>query len=214
MDEEIEIINSITRKEKFFIFLKSNKKKILSILIFLILIIIIFFSYKEYKKNQEIIFSETYNLAVIQYNDRKIEQSISNLKKLIEKKHKTYSVLAFYFLLDNNIITSKNEINSYFDLIIKKIDLEKEMKNLVIYKKALFNAEFADENQLIKILNPLFNSNSVWNSHGQLLLAQYFLAKSEKQKAKEFLEKIINSDNSNINIKNDARKILLAEFSE
>ena len=75
-------------------------------------------------------------------------------------------------------------------------------------------ARFADENQLIKILNPLFNSNSVWNSHGQLLLAQYFLAKSEKQKAKEFLEKIINSDNSNVNIKNDARKILLAEFSE
>ena len=213
MDQDIEIINSNTRREKLITFIKKNKKKLLIAIILIVLSIISFFVYNELKKRNEIKISENYNISIIQYKSGNTQQSVDNLKNLIGKKHKTYSILAFYFLLDNNLITSKSEINSYFDLIINKINLENELKNLVIYKKALFNAETADENTLLSILNPLFKSDSVWSSHGQLLLAQYFLEKKEKQKAKEFLEKIITSENSNTNIKNDAQKILLAEFN-
>ena len=105
--------------------------------------------------------SENYNISIIQYKSGNTQQSVDNLKNLIGKKHKTYSILAFYFLLDNNLITSEGEINSYFDFIINKINLENELKNLVIYKKALFNAETADENTLLSILNPLFKSDKM-----------------------------------------------------
>ena len=49
-----------------------------------------------------------------------------------------------------------------------------EIKNLVIYKKALFNSDFESENNLIQILNPVINSDSVWKSHALYLMAELF----------------------------------------
>mgnify|MGYP007000398444 len=77
--------------------------------------------------------------------------------------------MSLYFLLENKIITENTKINELFDLVINEINLEKEIKNLVIYKKALFNSEFETENNLIKILNPIINSESIWKSHALYL---------------------------------------------
>ena len=71
--------------------------------------------------------------------------------------------------------------NSYFDLLINELSLENEIKNLIIYKKGLFNSDFADENQLLDILNPIIKSESIWNSHALYLMAEYYFAKNEKQ---------------------------------
>jgi len=38
-----------------------------------------------------------------------------------------------------------------------KNKLENEIKNLIIYKKALINSDFVSENELLKILNPVIN---------------------------------------------------------
>ena len=57
------------------------------------------------------------------------------MKEIIKDKDRTYSPLAFYYLLDNNLITSQEEINTYFDIIINEIGLDKENKNLTIFKK-------------------------------------------------------------------------------
>ena len=38
---------------------------------------------------------------------------------IVNKKDKTYSPLALYFLIDNNIISSDKEINELFDIILK-----------------------------------------------------------------------------------------------
>ena len=80
-------------------------------------------------------------------------------------------------MIDNNIIESNQEVNLLFDQIIKNASLDKEMKNLLIYKKALFNSEFKLENELIEILKPIINSDSIWKSHSLLLLGDYFLSK-------------------------------------
>ena len=80
-----------------------------------------------------------------------------------------------YFIIDNEIQASNQEINQYFDIIINETSLEKEIKNLIIYKKGLFNSEFENENNLIKILNPLIKSESIWKSHALYLIAEYFL---------------------------------------
>ena len=49
----------------------------------------------------------------------------------------------------NDLISSNQEINSYFDFLINEISLDKEIKNFTIYKKGLFNSDFVDENQLL-----------------------------------------------------------------
>ena len=62
---------------------------------------------------------------------------IRELKEYYKGKDKTYSPLALYYLIDNSLIQSSDEINELFDFVIEKTKLEQEMKNLIIYKKAL-----------------------------------------------------------------------------
>ena len=58
------------------------------------------------------------------------------------------------------------------------------------------------------------NSDSVWNSHALYLMAEYFYEKNEKFKSKEFLDKIISLNKVNLQIKSEAEKKLIRDFSE
>ena len=214
MDEEVAIIDNKTRREKIINFFLKNKKKLVLIIAILILIPLIFFSYQIYKnKNKERI-ANKYNSTVINFESGNKSKSIEIMKDIINKKDPTYSPLALYFLIDENIQISNEEINKFFDIIIDEIKLEKEIKNLVIYKKGLFNSDFTDENSLITILNPLINSKSIWTSHALYLIAEYFYFKNEKQKSKEFYERIISLDNADENILRNTQKKLNRNFSE
>ena len=101
-----------------------------------------------------------------------------------------------------------------FDVLINETNLDEEIKYLVIYKKALFNSEFEEENNLIKIINPIINSESVWKSHALYLMADYFYSKKEKQKAKDFFDQILKLDKANVSIKNEAQKRINRDFGE
>ena len=109
---------------------------------------------------------------------------------------------------------SNDEINKYFDLIIEETNLDKEIKNLIIYKKALYNADSIDENQLLEILKPILNSKSIWKTHGLYLMAEYFYSKDEKQKAKEFFSQIVALENGNKDLIIEAQKRLNRDLSE
>ena len=138
----------------------------------------------------------------------------NELVSIVHEKDKTYSPLALYFLIDNNIISDNNKINELFDTVINETSLEKEIKNLLIYKKALFNSDFESENNLLTILKPIINSNSIWKSHALYLMAEYFYFKNEKQKSKDFFDQIITLENVNPKIKREAQKELNRDFSE
>ena len=79
----------------------------------------------------------------------------------------------------------------YLISLINETNLEPEIKNLIIYKKGLYNSNFVSENELIKILNPIINSESIWRSHALYLMAEYFYSNNEKQKSKEFFNQIL-----------------------
>ena len=61
-------------------------------------------------------------------------------------------------------------------------------------------------------LKPLINSESVWKSHSLYLLAEFFYSKNQKEKSKEFFNKIINLKEANANIRSDAQKKLNRDF--
>ena len=155
-----------------------------------------------------------YDLAVIRYGADSKYNVIPELKEVINSKDKTYSPLAFYFLLDNDLINSKKEINKFFDIIINEIGLDKKFKELTIFKKGLYNSDFSSENELLEILNPLIKSESVWKPHSLYIMAEYYFAKNQMQKSKEFFEQIINLENNNSKIKTKAQKRLISNFSE
>lgn len=214
MDEDITIIDNKTRKERIINFFINNKKKIILIIAIIILVPIIFFSYQIYEKGHKEWLSEKYNLAVIEFQNGNESKIAETMKEIINDKDPTYSPLALYFLIDNNIVEENNEINELFDIIINETNLEKEIKNLVIYKKGLFNSDFESENNLIQILNPVINSDSVWKSHALYLLAEYFYYKNQRQKSKEFFNQILTLENSNPTIKIETEKRLNRDFSD
>ena len=101
-----------------------------------------------------------------------------------------------------------------FDELTSKTKLDKEIKNLIIYKKALYNSNFASENDLLQILNPIINSESIWKSHALYLIAEYFYSKNEKKKAKEFFNQILILKNSNNDIKIQSQKRINRDLGE
>ena len=214
MDEDITAINATTRNEKIKNFFIKNKKKLAISLSLIILLIMSYFVYGEFNKKNKIKIANKYNNSIINFISGDKMNVESEMIKIINAKDKTYSPLALYFLLDNNIINSKEKINSLFDILINETKVDKEINNLIIYKKALYNSEFETENNLLKILNPIINSESIWKSHGLYLMAEYFLSKNEKQKSKEFFEKILILENSNPQIKLEAQKRIQRDFSE
>ena len=214
MDEDTSIIDSRTRNERIKNFILKNKKTLFSLIIVFIILIISFYSYQIYlDKNREDI-SNRYNSAIIDYEAANKSKIIPILKDIINAKDATYSPLALYFIIDNNLINDKNEINSFFDILIDKTSLDIEIKNLIIYKKALFNADQINEIELLNILNPLLNSDSVWKSHALYLVAEFFYSKGEKQKSKDFFEKIISTENSNTDILISAKRRLNRDLSD
>ena len=214
MDEEIEIINTNTRVEKLKNFLISKRKQLITSLILIILILITFFGYQEFKSSSKEKLANKFNSIVTNFETGKKENINNNLIEIINTKDKTYSPLAFFFLLDNDLITSSDEINSYFDLLINEVSLDKEIKNLTIYKKGLFNSDFVQENELLNILNPVIKSESIWKPQAMYLMAEFYLAKNQKQKSKDFFDQVMNIENVSPKIKLEVQKRLRSEFGE
>tara|TARA_B100001113_G_scaffold294125_1_gene251022 strand:- start:519 stop:1163 length:645 start_codon:yes stop_codon:yes gene_type:complete len=214
MDEDIAIIDKNTRNERIKNFILKNKKSIISFVVIIIIFFIVFFAYNEFRNNQRVEISDEYNSLIIEYSDKNKEETKNGLIKLINKKDPTYSTLSLYFIIDNSLIIEQTKINDLFDIIIYETSLENEIKNLVIYKKALFNADNVSENELIEILNPIINSKSIWKSHALYLLAEYFYSKDQKQKSKEFFIQIMNLENANQDLKIEAQKKLNRDLSE
>ena len=214
MDEEVSIINTNTRNEKIKNFFINNKNKLISLIIFLIIIVISVYSFDKYTVNKKKEISDNFNSITLKYTKSTKDKTANDLIEIVNKKDSTYSPLSLYFIIDNNLVTDKDKINSLFDVLIENTSLEEEIKNLVIYKKALYNADNTQESDLLNILNPLINSKSVWKSHALYLMAEYFYSKNQKQKAKEFFNQIVTLENSNPDIRLQAEKRLNRDLSE
>ena len=214
MDEEISIINSNNRNDKIKNFIVLNKNKIISSIIIVLIAIISFYIFDKYKINKKKKISDDFNLATIEHSENLNDKTINKLIAIIKQKDPTYSPLSLYFIIDNKLISDQDQVNGLFDILINQTPLEDEIKNLIIYKKALYNADQFSEGDLLSTLNPLINSKSVWKSHALYLMAEYFSAKEQNQKAKEFFNQIVSLENPNPDIRLKAEKRLNRDLSE
>ena len=214
MDEDFSIINTNARNEKIKNFFVNNKKILISIIIIIVLILIGVYSYDKYRTEKKREISENFNSITIDYPHNSKDKTLKKLVEIINQKDPTYSPLSLYFIIDNKLISDDREVNKLFDILIEKTSLDKEIKNLIVYKKALFNSDQASEIDLLDMLNPIINSESVWKSHALYLLGEYFYSQDQKQKAREFFNKVISLENPNIDIKIESEKRLNRDLSE
>ena len=214
MDEEITIIDTSTRNQRIKNFLIHNKKNFIITISIIFIFIIGLLTFDEIKKNNKIKLANQYNSIITNYNLTQKEETIIDLTYIINEQDETYSPLALYFIIDNNLVSNKEAVNSLFDILINKMSLKPEIKNLIIYKKALYNSNFLTESELIKMLNPIINIESIWSSHALYLIGEYFYSNNEKEKSKEFFEKILSLSNANSDVKSKAHRRINRDLSE
>jgi len=215
MDEEINIINNNTRNEKIKNFFVNNKKFLITIVLLIITLLLGYFAFIDYKNKKRNNISDIYNSIIIEYSEENKQNSKKTLIDLVKKKDSTYSLLSLYFIIDKRLIEDKKKVNELFDIVINDTSLEIEIKNLVTYKKALFNADNIDEKQMLDILKPVINSESIWKAHALYLMAEYFYSKGEKQKSKEFFSQIlVLKNNVNQDLLIEAQKRLNRDLSD
>ncbi len=213
MDDDIAVINQNTKIFLIKNFFKKNIKKIIILIVIIFIILISFFVFDEFKKSKKEKLTEVYNSIIFDkesYSNKEIED---NMIKIINEKVDTYSALALYYLIDNKIVNDNNKISELFDKVIL-INKDIELKNLVVFKKALYFSDKYSENEMLKILNPVINSESIWKQHCLLLMGDYYFHKKQFVKSKEFFKRITQLNNVNPKIKIDVEKRLNRDFSE
>ena len=213
MDEDIAIVNQNTKVLIAKNYIKKNSKKIFVIFIVLIFFLLAYFVISELDKRKKLKYAEVYNSITLNTDKYSEQEIINKMIYIIDGKVDTYSTLALYYLIDNNLIKDHNKINELFDIIIK-INKEEEIKNLIIYKKALYFSDKFPENKLLEILNPVLNSESIWEQHALFLMGDFYFNKKQLNKSKEFFKKITELDNVNNKLKIEAEKRLNRDFSE
>ena len=194
-DDLIEAQYDITRKSKMLKFYQENKILIYSIIFFILIIIGSTFFYLERKEKNNIALADSYIEAKIYLENGDKNKAKEILTNIIYKSSSTYSAMSLFVILSKNLIADKEELYNLFDYILKNKKFDDEIKNLILFKKALFQSNFSTELELLKIVKPILNSDSLWKPYALLLLGDYFASKKEYKKAKEFYMQILTIRN-------------------
>ena len=177
----------LTKKSKLREFYESNKILIYSSVLTLIIIFVSYSYYQVSKERKKILLSENYIQAKIYLESGNKTEALEILKKVIFSNDPTYSTLSFFMILNENLVNENNEVSRLFDYLLENNKFDKEIRNLLLYKKALHKSNYVDELKLLAETKPLLNNEeSVWRAHVLLLLGDFYFSRKEYIKAKDF----------------------------
>ena len=199
----------VTKKSKLKKFYEVNKILIFSVILILIIAIASVSFYSETKEKKKILLSDNYLAAKVYLENGERNKVKNILKTIIFANDSTYSTLSLFLILNENLIVDQGELSNLFDHVLENNKFEKEVKNLIIFKKALFQSNFVSELELLDAVKPLINTETVWKPHALLLLGDYFASKKEYLKAKEFYVQILSLKNLHKELYNHARSQLI-----
>ena len=147
--------------ERAEIFFKKNKKNfiIFFILIFLFVFGLSYFNFYKKSENEKI--SEKFVQAGIYISSNEKEKSKKIFKEIILSKNKFYSLVALNTIIDNNLEENSKEVLKLFEAV-EDIKGEKEQKNLIKLKKALYLIKISEDNLGKKLLDEIISDNSIW----------------------------------------------------
>ena len=199
----------LTKKSRIKKFYESNKIFIFSSIIILIISLGSFSFYLKNQESKKVLLSENYIQAKIYLENGKKSEALNTLKKIIFTNDSTYSTLSFFLILNQNLISDHKEISGLYDHLLENNNFEKEIRNLLIYKKSLFSSNSVSETELLDTIKPLLNTDTLWKPHALLLLGDYFLSKGENIKAKEFYQQILSINNLHKDLYDQAKSLLV-----
>tara|TARA_B100002051_G_scaffold263045_1_gene286317 strand:+ start:1775 stop:2401 length:627 start_codon:yes stop_codon:yes gene_type:complete len=197
-------------KRGFIDFLKS-KKKLLFVLIGIGILLLLSFIWFEYnKQNKKTIISENFIKAKVLYSQGKKNESLEIFKEIIQEKDDIYSALSLFLIIDKNLEINDKKIINYFDTVISIRSLTNEDLNLIKLKKAIFISEDSNEQNIINLLNPIINSESVWKMESLKFLGDYFFSSNQLKKAEQYYSLFLKeSPDGNVDTREIRRKMKL-----
>ena len=209
MDEKIiQTEYNASGKSRILRFYESNKKIIYATIFFTAILIISIGIYLNFKEKNRVLVSENYIQAKIYIERGENDKARAVLKKIIESKDPTYSLLSLYLMQKQGLTTDIQEVSNLYQYLLNETNFSREVKELLMFKKALVDSSLVNEDELIKSLSPLVSGDSIWKPHALLFIGDYFYDKNEFFKAKEFYLKILSLKNLNDEIYSEAKSQL------
>ena len=200
----------LTKKTKLREFYESKKILIYSSILSLIIIIASYAYYLESSEKKKIYLSENYMQAKVYLERGNKTKAVEILRDVIFSNDPTYSTLSFFMILNENLISSKQEVSKLFDHLLENNKFDKEIRDLLLYKKTLYKSNYVEEPKMLEEIKPLLNNKeSVWKGHALLLLGDFYFSKKEYIKAKDFYSEILSTENLQQDLYNQAKSKLV-----
>ena len=157
MEQSLE--NKPEFKNRLINFYNLNKVKILIFLVILLLSIssTIFIKHNNNKKN--ILIAEKYIEAGLLIASDKREDAKIIYEEIILSDNKFYPILALNSIIEKKLISDKNKLLSYFN-ILEKNTKDKDQKDLIVLKKALYLIKNLNTEEGNLLLKKLIDQNS------------------------------------------------------
>ena len=186
-------------------FLKANIKIFLYIFGILILIIIAIIWFTNNNKIKETKISDSFINAQILIEKGKKNEAEKILSNIVLEKNSPYSSLSLFLIIENKLIDNKEIIINYFDEVINNNSFKEEDLNLLRLKKAIYISDISMEQEILGLINPIINSNSVWKNHALKFLGDFYYSNGQQQKARQYY--LILSENEGISSTGSSGKI-------
>ena len=199
----------VTKKSKFRKLYDANKLLIFSTLFVFMIALISFGFYTTSIEKQQTLLADNYMEAKFYLKKDEKDKARKILKEIILANNRTYSTLSLFLILDENLVVDEKEISNLFNHLLANNKFEQEVENLIIFKKALFISNFANELEMVENVKPLINTNTLWKPHALLLLGDYFASKKQYLKAKEFYVQVLSLKDLNMELYEQAKSQLL-----
>ena len=167
-------------------FLKANIKIFLYIFGILILIIAAIIWFNNNNKIKETKVSDSFINAQILIEKGKKNEAEKILSNIVLEKNSPYSSLSLFLIIENKLIDNKETIINYFDEVINNNSFKEEDLNLLRLKKAIYISDISMEQEILGLINPIINSNSVWKNHALKFLGDFYYSNGQQQKAKQY----------------------------
>ena len=146
-------------KDSILFFLKNNKLKIYILASIIFTLILIFLVLSENKKNENIFISENYVKAGLLVSSGQKDEAKKFYENIIMSDNKFYSLLSLNTVLEKNLIEDSEKILEYFAQLEKK-NFSEDLKDLILFKKALYLIKIKDPESGKKILENLIKNDS------------------------------------------------------
>ena len=189
----IEAQYDITKKSRIKTFYETNKILIYSSIAILVIILLSTLYYYNAKEKKRILISENYIQAKVYLQNENNDAATKILKKIVYADDPTYSTLSFFMIMNQNLISDHNEVLKIFDYLLENNKFDKEIKSLILYKKALYSSSYVDEIKLLENTKKLLQDDeSTWKPHTLLLLGDFYFSRKENMKAKDFYSQVLS----------------------